>query len=152
MRNILGCDPGLSGALAILDPNKGQIRALLDMPKLKRGDRSDLDLVALAAFIGNNYQSIQYAVVEDVAAAPKQGVTSMFTFGKVTGIVVGMIAAHYIPIFYVKPSVWKFQLGLSKDKKRSIVMARKLWPDTTFRNDGQAEAALLAHFGKCFNV
>ncbi len=155
MNFICGVDPGLSGAIAVLDPASDQIMTIIDMPQLKRGARSDLDLVKLASFIGTNAPNIKYAVIEDVGAMPGQGVVSMFTFGKVTGVVVGMLAAHYIPIFYVKPSVWKFQMGLTKSKDKSVVMARKLWPKQTelfsrMKDDGRAEAALMAHFGKRF--
>ena len=153
---ILGVDPGLTGALAILNLKEGWLHNVIDMPTQKRGARSDLDLLALAAFFGNHAHLIKYAVVEDVASAPKQGVVSMFTFGKVTGIVVGMIAAHYIPVYYVKPSVWKFQMKLTSSKGLSVNKARTLWPDNadlfTRTKDGRAEAALIAYFGKRFNV
>lgn len=153
MKYILGVDPGLSGALAVIDPECDQVVALEKMPATKRGSRSDLNLSDLAIFLDTHAPKIKCAVVEDVAAAPKQGVTGMFTFGKVTGIVVGMIAAHYIPIYYVKPSVWKFQMGLTKDKKLSIKKANQIYFKHGLgqvRNDGLAEALLLAHFGKRF--
>ncbi len=94
MTYILGVDPGLGGALVLIDPKTDSVVRMLPMPKSKRGSRSDLNLDELANFLEVIALQTKYAVVEDVAAAPKQGVTGMFTFGKVTGIVVGMIAAH----------------------------------------------------------
>ncbi len=149
---ICGVDPGLSGGIALLDPQTDKLIAVIDMPQIKRGSRSDLDLHSLAPFIAAHAAIIKYAVIEDVGAMPGQGVTGMFTFGKVTGIVVGMLAAHFIPIYYVKPSVWKNVMGLSKDKKASIKKANELYRDESFgkTDDGMAEAALIAHFGKRF--
>lgn len=158
---ILGVDPGLTGSMMVLDPlaianrPNGTIVAQMDMPKIKRGSRSELDHSKLACFIDSMAHKIKYAVIEDVAAAPNQGVVSMFTFGKVTGVVIGVIAAHHIPIYFIKPSVWKHTLGLSSSKELSIGKARHLWPAAAHlfarkSDDGRAEAALIAHFGKRF--
>lgn len=151
MKYVLGVDPGLTGGLAVVNPLTGYLVSTFTMPSKKRGNRSDLDLGELAMIIDGLARDIKCAVIEDTAAMPKQGVASMYTFGKVTGIVVGMIAAHYIPIYYVKPSVWKFQMGLGKDKKTSIKKANDFHPGSVqIKHDGVAEAILLAHFGKRF--
>ncbi len=152
MIHILGVDPGLSGAFAILSPEDNRLIDLIDTPTTKKANKREIDCYRLATYLDLRAKFIRYAVIEDVGAMPKQGVVSMFTFGKVTGIVIGMLAVYNIPIYYVKPAIWKFQLGLNKDKKKSIAKAKELWEINSYniKNDGQAEAALLAHFGKRF--
>ena len=46
-------------------------------------------------------------VVEQVNAMPGQGVTSMFNFGQTFGAIKGICAALGLPIFFVRPSMWK---------------------------------------------
>ena len=57
-----------------------------------------------------------------------------------------------VPVRPVPPSTWKKALGLSADKNASRQRAIETWPEhvRTFarvRDDGRAEAALLALFG-----
>lgn len=156
---IIGVDPGLTGAIALIDPANDKLLQLIDMPAIKRGSRSDIDLERLASEFECliDVEMVSHAVIEDTAARPGQGVVSMFTFGRVTGIVVGLIAAHHIKIHFVKPEVWKLATGLNKDKSLSRTKAQKLFPlqadkFSLKKHDGRAEAALLAHFGRRFGL
>lgn len=83
---------------------------------------------------------------------PNQGVASMFRFGYNAGILLGVLNALEIKVLKVKPAVWKSALNLSSDKSKSLKLARKLFPSLhnqlrMQKNDGRAEALLLAHFG-----
>jgi crossover junction endodeoxyribonuclease RuvC len=100
---VLGIDPGLSGALALLGPNG---LTVLDMPThaLTRGGKMkrDLDLIELSRLI-DAAGPIAHAFVEQVGAMPGQGVSSVFAFGKVYGAALGILAAHFIPLTLVSP-------------------------------------------------
>lgn len=75
----------------------------------------------------------------------------MFNFGKSFGIITGIIAGFKIPMYFVKPSVWKILMGLDSMKINSLIKADLLFKNHNFKNkDGEAEAALLAYFGKRF--
>lgn len=152
---ILGIDPGLTGAFALYDPEKGEPVEIHDMPLMKFnvGDKKKvLDLPALSFTIDALAPRILLAMIEEVHAMPNQGVVSMFRFGMVTGQVHGILSANYIPIFFTKPAVWKGAMNLGRDKEGSMRMAKLKYPGHThlFLNHGRAEALLIAEFGARF--
>lgn len=157
---ILGVDPGVKGALAWYDIETKRVRAIIDMPvtsrKLKSGRmKNTVNPFDLSATIDAFSKETRFAVVEEVGSRPNQSAQSTFSLGFSAGQISGAIFSHYIPIYYVKPAVWKSLMGLSYDKKKSLEKARQLFPDkvhmfTMAKDDGRAEAALLASFGVRF--
>ena len=149
MRRI-GVDPGLSGAVVVLDFDQPVEWAL--MPTYKIGSQSRVNAVALAALIRGYAQSYQpvYAFVEKVGAMPKQGVSSMFSFGHACGVVAGVLGAFEIPTTYVMPQTWKKREGLiGTDKDAARSRAIQIWPtwrelDKKGAGQALADAALIA--------
>ena len=124
---ILGIDPGLSGAIAILEKKK--VLNLFDMPVMPEGkkNKKQLNSAQLVNIIRENSIGDEEiaVVVEQVNAMPGQGVTSMFNFGQTFGAIKGVCAALNLPIFFVRPSKWKkyFELiNSSKDSSRTKVI------------------------------
>lgn len=153
-RRVLGVDPGLSGALALVEGNR--VLDLTDMPihELKTNGklRRQLDLHTLAAWIRGHAFTVDFAVIENVHAMPKQGVSSVFSFGRSFGVVEALIAGAGIAARYVEPAVWKRAMGLSGEKDLSRQTASRLLPSAAHhwarkRDDGRAESALLAYYG-----
>ena len=99
---IIGIDPGLSGAIAILEDNK--VLQIFDMPVMAEGKKNkrQLNSAQLANIIKENTQGSEEkaVVVEQVNAMPGQGVTSMFNFGQTFGAIKGICAALNLPIFF----------------------------------------------------
>ena len=121
---IVGIDPGLSGAIAILEDIK--VLNIFDMPVMAEGKKNkrQLNSAQLVNIIRENTNSSEeiIVVVEQVNAMPGQGVTSMFNFGQTFGAIKGVCAALQLPIFFVRPSKWKkhFELiNASKDSSRT---------------------------------
>ena len=106
---IIGIDPGLSGAIAILKENK--VLGLFDIPVMSEGKKNkrQLNSAQLVNIIRENTLKDDevVVVVEQVNAMPGQGVTSMFNFGQTFGAIKGVCAALNLPIFFVRPSKWK---------------------------------------------
>ena len=123
---IIGIDPGLSGAIAILEDSK--IKELFDMPVMPDGKKNkrQLNSALLVKLIKDNIQNLEdtVMVVEQVNAMPGQGVTSMFNFGQTFGAIKGICAALGLPIFLVRPAKWKkhFEL-INSSKDASITKA-----------------------------
>jgi len=146
---IVGCDPGKSGALARLD-HAGNLIAVADMPVVGTIISAHL----LDEIVHNWIDPLAdapygTAVIEDVHAMPKQGVSSSFSFGRALGVAEGVLAGNSLSLRYVSPAKWKKALGLSADKGVSRRRAIELWPDhrkafERVKDDGRAEAALLA--------
>lgn len=150
-------DPGLSGALAVYCPGDNKIVEIFDVPVVPSGvkNRNTVNVSSLALSLGSVADEIAFVVFEDVHSTPNDGPVGAFAFGKSTGIVIGMIGAFMIPVFFTPPSVWKNVMGLSRNKDESRALATKKFPLSSHlwqkkEHDGRAEAALLAYFGKRF--
>jgi len=149
---VMGIDPGLSGALAVLGP-ADELEQLTDLPVIHDGRLAWIDGGVLQSLLMDTLRGRPArAVVERVGAMPRQGVASAFTFGLGLGAVLAVLQALRIPIQLVTPAAWKRALGLSRDKQASLDKARLLFPCaelTLAKHHGRAEALLLAHFDRC---
>lgn len=146
----IGIDPGLSGAVAMLDDNN-KVIYLQDLPRTLWGYCNDLITPAIAT-----------CVVEDVCGRPGQSCVANTTFMKYAGYaeMYGMSCVYSEEDFHkVKPQTWKKYFGLTtKDltktqrKHLSINLAKKLFPSVadqlTASKDGRAEALLIAKYCK----
>ena len=151
---IIGIDPGLSGAIAILDNNK--IKELFDMPVMPDGKKNkrQLNCALLVKLINDNIKNLDdtVMVVEQVNAMPGQGVTSMFNFGQTFGAIKGICAALGLPIFFVRPAKWKKHFELinsSKDASRTkaIEMYPSLSDQLSKKKDvNKSDAILIARY------
>ena len=151
---LIGIDPGLSGAIAVLEHKK--ILTLLDMPVMAEGkkNKKQLNSAQLVNIIKDNTKNCEEAivVVEQVNAMPGQGVTSMFNFGQTFGVIKGICAALKIPIYFVRPSKWKKHFDLirsSKDASRTKVI--EMYPSLSNllskkKDVNKSDAILIARF------
>ena len=142
---VVGVDPGMSGAIAILDGD--ELVVIHDMP-VAGNDVSAQMLVALESWAEPIYGTV---VIEDVHAMPRQGVSSSFKFGGAKRVVEGVFAQALRPVVFVAPQKWKRDLRLTKNKGACRQRASELWPSyasqfVRAKDDGRAEAALIAHW------
>ena len=151
---IFGIDPGLSGAIALLENNK--VLDVIELPVMSEGKKNkrQLNSAQLSNFISKNVENIDTTavIVEQVNAMPGQGVTSMFNFGQTFGAIKGICAALDLPIYFVRPSKWKKHFELinsSKDSSRTkaIEMYPKLSNQLARKKDvNKSDAILIARF------
>lgn len=152
----LGIDPGLTGAVAVIEAD-GEV-SFFDTPIYKDGTKTRIDEARCADLIRGQARATSLVTIEKVNAMPKQGVTSMFSFGYGFGVWMGIIAALQIPHQLVTPQAWKKVMfaGYTSDTD-SRVVARRLWPlyteETLSRkkDHGRADASLIAEFGRRLN-
>ena len=121
---IFGIDPGLSGAIAVLENDA--VLDIIDLPVMSEGKKNkrQLNSAQLSQYMSKNVENINKTsvVVEQVNAMPGQGVTSMFNFGQTFGAIKGISATLKLPIYFVRPSKWKKHFDLinsSKDASRT---------------------------------
>lgn len=149
MNYIIGVDPGLSGAVAVLSPISGCI-AIHDMPiaKVKKG-KNEIMAGPLAEII-REYDAGE-VWLESVHAMPAQGVSSSFSFGDSFGVVKGIAAGLSIPLRLVTPQAWKKHHGiLRSDKDVARTVASQLYPKVELhrkKDIGRADALLIARYG-----
>ena len=151
---IIGIDPGLNGAIALLEDNK--VKEIFDVPVMPEGKKNKRQLNSaqlvkmLKDVISENEEII--VVVENVSAMPGQGVTSMFNFGQTFGAIKGICAALGLPIFFVRPAKWKKHFDLinsSKDASRTkaIEMYPSISDQLSKKKDvNKSDAILIARF------
>lgn len=152
-RLTLGIDPGQSGAIALLAD--GACAGFIDMPLVSRragGNEISGSLLAgtLRGVLQAHAGAYVLAVLEQVNAMPKQGVTSSFRFGQADGIVRGVLGALNIAWIEVPPQLWKRHLrltGCDKDAARTLAIQR--FPEhgallARKKDVGRADALLMA--------
>ena len=151
---IIGIDPGLSGAIAVLEDIK--VISLFEMPVMAEGKKNkrQLNSAQLVNIIKENTNGDEEiaVIVEQVNAMPGQGVTSMFNFGQTFGAIKGVCAALGLPIFFVRPSKWKKHFELinsSKDASRTKVI--EMYPSFSKqlakkKDVNKSDAILIARF------
>jgi crossover junction endodeoxyribonuclease RuvC len=156
MKIYIGIDPGLSGAIAVIDEH-GKVVSLNDTPTLavKKGKGTKHVYVesAMATLLEGGLRHDSIVILENVHAFPGQGVTSMFSLGVGVGIWRGIIAALKLPVEFVEPAVWKRAMGIptGSDKSVSIVHAAQLFPGADLKrkkDHGRADALLIAEYSR----
>jgi Holliday junction resolvasome RuvABC endonuclease subunit len=149
---IVGIDPGLSGAIALLNPTTREV-TVHDMPlvasKAGRGETDVHNLARLLAPSGGNWN---IAVLEQVHAMPKQGVSSTFRFGQNYGACQMAISGHGYDVRDVTPQTWKKHFRLGSDGNASRALAMQRFPALAealkrVKDHNRAEAVLLALYG-----
>lgn len=149
-----GIDPGISGAIALLQDDK---LTLEDMPTVKTDKKSTVFLPHLIEILENAVRAGPlYVALEKVHAMPGQGVTSMFSFGYNYGVVLGALTALRVQYVLVTPQRWKKLLltDMQKDKQATIIKASQMFPDNQFATprgrllDGRGDATMLSLYAK----
>lgn len=156
---FIGVGPGLRGAIAAL---RGDLLEIQDMPVtygfMSEQDRVDAAILAAElrrlARVGPHpvVDRPELVVVEEQRAMPGQGAHSTFSAGQSFGVVLGVVAALGWPIEVVAATRWKRRLP-GEDKGAARRRAGEVFPQhahlwARVRDDGRAEAALLAWHGR----
>ena len=151
---IFGIDPGISGAISILENKK--IIEVYDMPTMIDGKKnkkqvngSQVANIFKEKIDANKEISV---VVEHVNAMPGQGVTSMFNFGQSFGVIKGICSALSLPIHFIRPTKWKKHFNLintNKDASRTKVI--EIYPEISSKlsrkkDSNKADAILIARY------
>jgi len=148
----IGIDPGLSGAIAILKDDLTLID-VFDMPVMMlRKGKNQVNAAALWQKLAGNTAKLQpTAYLENVHPMPKEGVSSVFSFGRSMGVIEGVLASLNIPVVLVSPQHWKARAGLKgAEKDMARTLAVRLYPaaDLSKKKDiGKADAILIARYG-----
>ena len=145
---VLGVDPGINGALALV--GDGYL-AVDHLPTMGSGRQRIINAVEISDIIYRWAPDV--AVIERVHAMPKQGISSAFRFGQAFGTLEGVIAGRKIPLYYITPQSWKRHYRLPADKEAARMRAIQLYPRIADRlsrkkDSDRAEALLIAamHF------
>jgi hypothetical protein len=154
----IGCDPGLTGALAFLDHNGSII--IEDLPTClipnagpKARVKRKIDAKALRDLLRHRVPAGETAlfILEDMQLLGGSSVQTMGALAHTRGILEAVALLCNLDMAYVTPQRWKRFYGLGSDKAICLAAARELYPDAPLRlakHHNRGEAALIAHWGQ----
>jgi hypothetical protein len=152
---LVGIDPGLDGALAILRDDSDSVELHL-MPTLPSGvgGKRMLDLVRIRDLLLDANPA--HVAIESQQPFPKQGGCSNFTTGHNYGALCGLLVGLEISWGAVRPREWQkvYGIGRGDTKAQSVVVCQRLFPRACLLptprchvpHDGLADAALIAEY------
>lgn len=159
MNAIIGIDPGIGGALAVIT-STGSVSAM-PMPVFRpTKGKASLDAPAIFRWLSEDYPNASHVFVERAQAMPphlqgrRQGSSSAFSYGVAFGTLLGVIACVGLPYTLVPPAQWKKAFALhGTDKEASRQTATRLFPSYAEQwhrkgDHGVAEAVLIAEWGR----
>ena len=130
---IIGIDPGISGSICFFQD--GVVKDVIEMPTMTDGIKNKKQVNGAQIFyeISSRIKNIKKenikVIIEQVAAMPGQGVTSMFNFGQSFGILKGICSAMQLPMYFVRPAKWKKYFNLiNSEKDASRTRAIEIFP------------------------
>ena len=146
----VGIDPGQSGGIAII---QGEVVTVRAMP-VRDKEIDAREIHSILAFLPERTM----VFMERVHAMPGQGVTSMFTFGKGYGKILGVLETMDIPYVLITPQTWKnvVLVGTDKGKSAAVEFCRARYPKVLLLetprcrvpHDGMADALCIAEYGR----
>lgn len=156
---ILGIDPGLGGALAVISRVGTTTRLVeaIDTPTEGEDARREVSASVLN-FIQQHRPDVAY--IERAQAMPGDGGSSAFIYGKAYGAVRMAVRGCLVMLVTIEVRAWKTALDLPsrprseyrQAKEDSRQKALQLFPEGAERfrrvgDHGRAEAALIAYYG-----
>lgn len=162
-RTVIGIDPGLTGAVALLE--NGQFQAVHDIPLTTNSAGKRMPCAHGVALLLRDYRP-DLVVIEEVNAMPSapgkdgrrrtMGAQSMFNFGRGFGLVEAAAVILTLKVEYVRPAAWKRKCGLINAKKDTHrELALDIFPTAQDelrlkKHHGRADALLIARYGHAF--
>ena len=153
---IIGIDPGITGSICFFED--GKIIDFLEMPNMAEGKKNKRQVNGAQIYheISKRIKNLEKkdikVIIEQVAAMPGQGVTSMFNFGQSFGVLKGICAAMQIPMYFVRPAKWKKYFNLiNSEKDASRTKAIEIFPHFSAqlsrkKDSNKADAILISSF------
>ena len=153
---IIGIDPGITGSICFFED--GKIIDVVEMPNMAEGKKNKRQVNGAQIYheISKRIKNLEKkdikVIIEQVAAMPGQGVTSMFNFGQSFGVLKGICAAMQIPMYFVRPAKWKKYFNLiNSEKDASRTKAIEIFPHfsaqlSRIKDSNKADAILISSF------
>lgn len=150
---VAGIDPGVGGAIALIDDSE---RMVADLPTVSIGSTRQVDPIALHDLL--RAWAPERVVIEDNRAMGGNGSLANFSMGMSMGLCVAVIALGGYPLVRARPIDWQRTVGLSNApaklrKAASSMRARELFPVLVpelkrVQDHNRAEALLIAEHGR----
>lgn len=164
---FVGVDPGLTGAIGIIDQDSRCIAVIdvatkfRDISKTRIKKEFDVKVTAdrLTDRIVNYLEYEWHGCIEMPFSIPAKpgdpnsgsNVMSMNSLFQTYGGLLAMLEMVEIETMTIRPSDWKRGFGLTKSKNLSLEIAANMWPTAGIvlkKQHNQAEALLMAEYAR----
>lgn len=154
--NIVGIDPGKTGALALFVD--GNPQAVIDMPLTVGGIDGREVFLRIIEWKANE------VYVESTHAMPLNGSKAAYSQGDSNGALRTAVHCAHIPLIWVRPAQWQTQAGLTgfkgpdiERKRRSRMRALELFPSMSdwlnrAKDHNRAEALHIGRYGVATSI
>lgn len=150
---VIGVDPGIKGAIAVLDRNG--LLSIHDMPTVEETvsgkTRNRIDARAFRDII-IDAGPCRMVVLEKPTTRPGESPIAALSYGIGFGQMLGILVALDRPHTVILAQEWTKALGVGADKDVHREKASQLFPFSADafkrkKDDGRADAALIAYYG-----
>jgi len=161
-RLVLGIDPGITGAIALLAD--GEFVDFIDIPSVPRRTKGNeisgrVLSERLDEELAKHPGAYCIGVIERIGIRPKQSASATSNFGETYGVLKGILAHARIDFIVVQSSQWKRDLNLlapkdeEVDKNASRIAAISKFPIAAdklkrVKDHNRADALLIAHWAQ----
>lgn len=162
MPRILGIDPGLKGALVLIDTDAGTL-ACEPMPIVRQRRSNgkfktficEESLALLVRRWGPACGWIEDVFARSSSGGPdgegghRESARAAFSFGEGKGILKGVLAGCGVPRRYVSPMKWKRDLNVGTEGVLITARCNRLFPECAklLKSEGKREAAMITLWG-----
>ena len=146
---VLGIDPGTKGGLAVLESDGTPLLVTPFYPEMTEMDLADAIYVGMLKVSDVIFvEKVQY-IGKRRDGRKGDGGQGAFTFGRVSGLISGVILARGIKPRYVQPMTWQGRLGCATGGNKNISKAKaiELFPGVKVTHY-TADALLIARYGQ----
>lgn len=157
---ILGCDPGLQGALSLIDARTGRLLECVDVPTCANGLATGsmkrwLDAARLLELLRDWSARHDFAgrgcrgVIERPFASPNLPAQTVAAQFDTFGVIRASLQVVCDSVRPVDPKTWKKLYGVGADKEKARETALALYPTAPLgrvRDHNRAESILVAHW------
>jgi len=152
----VGIDPGVTGGIAILNAETGELLRAFRTPILPVPGKKEYDIAGMRMLLMHNMYELRLVTIEKVGAMPRDGRVGAFSFGCGYGIWLGLLNGLGLPYMEVLPQRWQSKMlaGLPrgpKIKASAMRAAKSLFPNIPVHvrsDNGIADAALIGEYGR----
>ena len=152
---IIGVDPGIDGAIAVLEDDGTYVEVfdlatvMIISGKKKKRILDEEQIIKDLRLYASEETTV---ILERVSAMPNNGAVSMFNFGSTYGFLRGVLRGILSPPNLVTPTSWKRHHELIKQPKDSArVLAKEMYPLASLerkKDCDRADALLIADYGR----
>jgi len=159
LKRVVGIDPGITGAVMVMDESGELQRALRTPIVVVKGKKAyDLQLmrdVLRGAHLEAEKEGGSVLVgIEKVHTLPRDGRVGAFRFGMGFGMWLGLLSGLFIPYVEVTPQRWQGRMLAGyprgdQTKTSAVLVAKGRWPHIPIdakADWGMADAALIAEY------